>query len=151
MYQQPSPDSLFALNGGASRFPDQPGVYALTFIDDDGERLYVGASQSIQRRVKEHMLGANVPSWACRLAAELVEGTYLDVPAGGAYQHPRYEAMVSFVRASTDAEVLELLPPGATEAAIRAAENRWMAELDPSLTAPGRSKGGYCFKPRRRI
>ena len=132
------------MNGGADRFPQQPGIYALVFNPGDDGRLYVGASVNVRSRIKTHIKAQGVPAWANRLARELLKDELLVEPEEDLRLHPQLWRYQAYARRSTDAKVLELFDFGTADRVIEAAENRWMAELSPALNAPDRAKGGYC-------
>lgn len=138
------PDYLIDLNGGVHRFPAQPGIYALVFNPDDDGRTYVGAGKNIRGRIQTHLKGMHAPAWAGRLAVALMEEELRVEPGAELRSHPEYKSFVSYARRSTDAKVLELFDVGTPAEVIADAENRWIARLTPALTAPGRSRGGYC-------
>ena len=140
-------DYILDMNGGVDRFPKQPGVYALVFNPDDDGRLYVGASKNIRLRIQTHIKARGAcPSWASRLAKELLADEMPVDPNEDLRLHPWLWQFQAYARRSTDAKVLELFDFGTSELVIEAAENRWMAELSPALNAPDRKRGGYCRK-----
>ena len=129
-----------------SRFPKQCGVYKLVFEGDGRTLSYVGASLNIRQRIQSHLVSPdhNAPSWMRRLAAQLVEEWYVMASGANPSNHSEYWGMLRYIRCSTWACVLELVPSRA-ESEIKAAEDRWIAEIQPELNFPRRS-GGYCFK-----
>ena len=130
--------------GGLQQFPRDAGGIYLIEHEPTGE-CYIGATVNLRKRVTNHLKPtyhqATYNPWVARLAKRLMREE-LDLPCGrgridyspeGLRTEDTQESFEWAIRRNCKARVLEVMPTAATGTQIKAAENRWCAELRPTL------------------